>query len=62
VTLRRHSGGQIRPSFLWRKMHIGSINERPVAKANLISILHSGALRPLLPPTKGDFCPWLFLA
>jgi len=39
----RHSGNQIRSSFLWCEPHLSSINERPVAKATLIANLHSGA-------------------
>ena len=41
--LRRESGHQIRPSFLWRKPHPASIKERPVAKATVIGGLRSGA-------------------
>jgi hypothetical protein len=38
-----HRGDQIRPSFLRRKSHLSSINEKPVAKATFITCLHSGA-------------------
>jgi hypothetical protein len=41
--LRGHSGDQIRPSFLWSKPHLGSINERPVAEATFVAYLRSGA-------------------
>jgi hypothetical protein len=41
--LRRHSGDQIGPGFLWREPHLSSINERPVAKATLIARPCSGA-------------------
>jgi hypothetical protein len=41
--LRGHSGDKIRSSFLRRESHMGSINERPVAKATLIAGDHSGA-------------------
>jgi cytochrome c2 len=38
-----HRGNEIRPNFLGREPHLSSIIERPEAKANLISILRSGA-------------------
>ena len=37
AALRRNSGHEIRPSFLWRKPHFGSITEKPVAKAPFIA-------------------------
>jgi len=43
ATLRGHGCDEIRPGFLWRKPHLSSINERPVAKANFIASLNSGA-------------------
>ncbi len=43
ATFGRHSGDQIRPSFLWRESHLGSINEKPVAKATYIAGLRSWA-------------------
>ena len=33
AALRGHGGNEIRPGFLWRESHRGSINERPAAKA-----------------------------
>jgi hypothetical protein len=36
----RHSGNQIRASFLGRKPHLSRINERPVAKATFFSGLN----------------------
>jgi hypothetical protein len=43
AALRRNSGDEIRPSFLGREPHFGSINEVPVAKANFIEGLLPGA-------------------
>jgi hypothetical protein len=37
AALSRHSGDQIRPSFLRRESHLGSINEKPVAKATVLA-------------------------
>jgi hypothetical protein len=41
--LRRHSGNQVRPGFLGREPHSSSINQKPVAKADAIASLNSGA-------------------
>lgn len=38
-----HSSDQVGPSFLRRAPHLGSIDEKPVAKAISIGSLHSGA-------------------
>ena len=38
----RHSGDQIRASFLRSELHLSSINERPAAKATYLAGLHSG--------------------
>jgi hypothetical protein len=38
-----HSGDQICPSLLGGESHVGSISEKPVAKATLIASLRSGA-------------------
>ena len=43
AALRSYGGDKIRTSFLWREPHLGSINERPAAKATLLRSLHSGA-------------------
>lgn len=43
ATLRRHGGDKVGPRFLWRKPHLGSITERPAAKAALIEGPVSGA-------------------
>jgi hypothetical protein len=43
AALRCHSGDQIRPSVLWSKPHLGSINETPVAEAIFVACLRSGA-------------------
>jgi hypothetical protein len=43
ATLRRHSGDEIRPRFLWRSPRWSSRNERPAAKAALAASLNSGA-------------------
>jgi hypothetical protein len=50
AALCRHSGYEIRTSFLWRDPHLGRINERPVAKAILVEACAQGPERPLLPP------------
>ena len=36
AALGRHSGNEIRSSFLWREPHLASINERPMAKAIIV--------------------------
>ncbi len=43
AALRRNSGDEIRPSFLGREPHFGSINEEPVAKPSFIEGLLPGA-------------------
>ena len=43
TALRCYSGDKIGSSFLRRESHMGSINERPVAKASFIAGSYSGA-------------------
>jgi hypothetical protein len=50
AALCRHSGYEIRASFLWRGPHLGRVNERPVAEAILVEARTQGPERPLLPP------------
>jgi hypothetical protein len=44
--LRCNCGDQIRPSLLWGKPHLGSINEKPVAEATLLRAFVQGPEDP----------------